>query len=382
MKIAIVSSGRQHFLNLAVELQNLGHDVRFYSFVTPGFAERFGLKRENCRTQILWVLPLLVLLRQRVFKLPRPIKAWAQFLVELFVDIAASLFMEPCDVMIGHSLVAYRSAKAAKRKYGAKIICDVGTKHIEVVDRILAKVGGVEHFGRTVKRSLAFYEIADRITIPATHALQSFLDEGFPREKLFCNPYGCDLEHFKPTALEKTAADVIFVGNWGLGKGCDLLCKACLEELKVKLLHVGGSRDDYPYPDSPLFTHIDPVPQNELPKYYARAKVFCLASRAEGFALVLFQAVACGLPVVYSPETGGTDMRDLIGDSPFLIKMEALDVKSLSKALSAALAAADSVPAPDGKRDYAGKAREALSWQAYGRRYSQFLENFLSASSN
>ena len=67
-----------------------------------------------------------------------------------------------------------------------------------------------------------------------------------------------------------------------------------------------------PFPNTPLFTHVPPVDEKELTNYYAKAKVFVLPSRAEGLALVLAQAVVSGLPVVYSKDTGGHDIKKLI----------------------------------------------------------------------
>jgi hypothetical protein len=38
------------------------------------------------------------------------------------------------------------------------------------------------------------------VVVPSVHVEQSFLDLGFPAEKLFRNPYGVDLSMFAPTA--------------------------------------------------------------------------------------------------------------------------------------------------------------------------------------
>jgi hypothetical protein len=63
MRIAIVSTGRFHVLDLARELAALGHDVRYYSFVPHQRAEQFGLPRAFDRG--LLPLPLPVTAAQR-----------------------------------------------------------------------------------------------------------------------------------------------------------------------------------------------------------------------------------------------------------------------------------------------------------------------------
>jgi len=46
------------------------------------------------------------------------------------------------------------------------------------------------------------------------------------------------------------------------------------------------------------FTYVGQVPRDRLRWYYSQASVLVLPSIEEGLALVLAQALACGLPVV------------------------------------------------------------------------------------
>jgi glycosyltransferase involved in cell wall biosynthesis len=54
--------------------------------------------------------------------------------------------------------------------------------------------------------------------------------------------------------------------------------------------------------------HKWPFPESELHKCYSQRSVFCLASIEEGLAMVLPQAMACGLPVSCTTDTSGEDM--------------------------------------------------------------------------
>jgi hypothetical protein len=49
MRVAIMTAGRFHVLDLARELAALGHEVAFYSYVLKKMAVRFGLP-VNCLT--------------------------------------------------------------------------------------------------------------------------------------------------------------------------------------------------------------------------------------------------------------------------------------------------------------------------------------------
>jgi glycosyltransferase involved in cell wall biosynthesis len=74
--------------------------------------------------------------------------------------------------------------------------------------------------------------------------------------------------------------------------------------------------------------HKWPFPEFELHKYYSQGSVFCLASIQEGLAMVLPQAMACGLPVICTTHTGGEDMvRD--GQDGFIVPIR--DVEALKE---------------------------------------------------
>jgi glycosyltransferase involved in cell wall biosynthesis len=61
-----------------------------------------------------------------------------------------------------------------------------------------------------------------------------------------------------------------------------------------------------------------------LHKYYAQGSVFCLASIEEGLAMVQVQAMACGLPVICTTNTGGADLvRE--GQDGFILPIRDVD---------------------------------------------------------
>lgn len=374
MRIAIVSSGRQHLLNLAVELQRLGHDVIFYSMCPSSMCRRFGLKKGSYVSVFWLVLPLVAILRK--IPLPQRVAKWITYIVDIAVDYSCALLLKPCDVFIGRWFVGYRSGLVAKKKYGAKVICDVGTKHPLKEKEIVIKSGGHPSFEKSIQRDLKFYGIADKICVPADHVIKSFLEKGICKEKLLKNPYGVNLNEFPPTPLTSESYDIIFVGNWRTQKGCDLIVKAC-DKLHLALLHVGNIFGDCPFPQNAFFHHVDAVPQNHLTNFYQRAKIFILPSRSEGLALVQIQAISSGLPIVYSSETGGSNLKAIAENSPFMFEMRDFSVEALCDAIRLALEKADEVPIVDGKRDYLGPLRERFSWAAYGKRYEQFLKELL-----
>jgi glycosyltransferase involved in cell wall biosynthesis len=282
--------------------------------------------------------------------------------------------LEPCDVFIGMSGVAVDSARVARTRYGAKVFIERGSRHVSSQKGILDDLRSRGMAGETVpdwvvERELAGYELADRLVVPSLHVEQSFLDLGFPPEKLFRNPFGVDLSMFAPTpAPSGVPPTLLFVGAWSYRKGVDVLVAAWRQLEGVRLLHV-GALVDAPLPDGPGFTHVDAVPQSRLRDYYAQAHVFVMASREEGLALVQAQALACGLPLVCTDRTGGADLQRMLDDPAWVSVVPSDDADALAAAIGAMLPKALN----SDRERVLGVARQQLGWPAYGARYAQEL---------
>lgn len=369
MKVAIASLGRFWLLDLARELDRQGGHIRFYSYVPVSRGVRFGLRAARQRT----VLPLLA-----------PFVVWQGYAPRLWSDLrerataraldaAVVARLEPCDVFICLSGAYLAAAHHAKRRYGAQVWLERGSRHILSQRDILTATGAQGPSNFIIDRELAGYELADRIVVPSTHVVESFLEKAPHLEsKLFVNPYGVDLAQFPqlgaPPVL--TPPTVLFVGGWSVRKGADILAESIRRLDGVRLLHVGGIVD-LPFPDDSRFEHVDPVPQWKLTNYYERAHVFALASREEGLALVQAQALASGLPLVCTERTGGSDLRLTPRLAERITVTPAGDPEALATALRTMLTRAEVDPfAPLLESD-----RETLSWTAYGRRYLKELQH-------
>lgn len=368
MKIAVITPGRSHLLDMSVQFIKQGHEVVFYTMVSKSRCEKFGLNRRNIVSFFYVCAPLMFLFRK--FKFPFDGNRFIYYLVCRIVDHLSSLYIKQCDIAITISGCSVKAIKKAKQKYGAFIICDRGAKHIIVQDYILKKIPSAQQvYRKDIPIELRQYEMADMIALPSLHTLESFISQGLDKNKLFVNPYGVNIDLFHPVSNITPKYDVIFVGNWSYQKGCDLLTEAC-ERGRFTLLHVGNIIDCQ-FPQNANSTHIDAVSQLELVDYYAEAKVLVLPSRQDGFGLVLFQAMACGLPLVYSHETGGPDLRNLITKKEFLFEMKEYTVDSLVEALDQAVNTSKSLV---NQRNYlTEKDKQQISWEAYGKRYNSFL---------
>lgn len=363
--VNIASSHRFHLLNIACELDRQGLDVRFYSYVPTKRCAKFGIDPTICHSLLWLVWPFLILCKvlppkksHRIVKLRNQLMDWY-----------LSKTMRKCDIFIGLGSVYLYSFKMAKKKWNAITILEWGSKHV---------IEQYYQFGMLPKRpeiiyrrELESYQICDYISIPSMHVADSFIKHSIPNFKLIINPYGVDLSHFYPTRYEGRY-DLIYVGGWRYEKGCDLIIELC-KKYCYHFLHV-GSIVNMEFPKSDYMHHVDSVDQTNLIDYYKQSKVFILPSRSEGLALVQAQAIACGLPIVCSTETGGRDLRELITNQKYVVEMHSFDVESLHECVENALSITQD---QTGLRDYSAQDMFNLSWEAYGKRYRDNLFSVL-----
>ncbi len=364
IRINILSPGRFHVCDLARELNYLNFDVKFYSFVSKRRGESFGLPRECC-VSLFWILAPFVFLERRAWYG----RIWWGNLRRCLQDFITSWIIRKADVLIAMSGEFNRSMNIAKRD-GSIIICERGSKHILDQKRILDSNPSIKTSQvsiANVNRELRSYDLADYIAIGASHVEISFLKRGFPKEKLFLNPYGVDLKDFHIVENASKEYDFLMVGTWSYQKGCDLIVEA-ISQTNYTLLHV-GALGDVPFPTESQFKHVSPVDQKELYKYYAQAKVFVLPSRQDGLAMVLAQAVACHLPIIASPDGGACDLRERVAKPEYICIIDEFTSEAIAGKMKTMLLLYEQL-----KNDnYAGNALNELTWEAYGKRYAEFL---------
>ena len=106
-----------------------------------------------------------------------------------------------------------------------------------------------------------------------------------------------------------------------------------------------------------------PVPQGELVGHYHRAHLFCLPSLEEGMAMVIPQAMASGLAVLATEESGAAEVVRP-GLEGGLVR--AGSVEALRSGLEQWLADRDAL-AQAGWRA-AQRVRQGFTWKDYGQR--------------
>lgn len=373
MRIAIITQGRSHLINLARELNKKKDlEVTFYTMMPQSRCKKFGY--EGKVVSCLFPIGILSVLIEKVPFLNPYRLSYLRIRLRLFFDRWVSWQLRKCDVLIGLNGTAVKTSLRAKKKFGAITICDQGSSHILKQDEVRRSYTNHEPPRLNTDYMLKHYNVSDYLMAACAYVQQSDIEQGIASNRIFVNPYGVDLKVFKPTMKpnDDESYGVIMVGAWWKHKGCDMLADACINKLGIKLLHVGAVID-CELPQSPLFKHIGFVAESELPNYYSKAKVFAMPSLDEGFGLVLLQAAACGLPTVASSRTGEPDMEKLLGNPLGCLTIEEpLSSETIAAAIKLALSRAENLP--QGERNQYGKVIKNISWDAYGERYYKILK--------
>jgi glycosyltransferase involved in cell wall biosynthesis len=162
---------------------------------------------------------------------------------------------------------------------------------------------------------LSEYEMASSVCVPSYFAEKSFLDMGFARGRLNRNALGVNLAKFAPhdSIGKMHPFTVIYAGSISYRKGIHYLVEGFrrAEVSDAELNLVGGAvGDERILLGKPTLgiKRIFHVPQYQLRELYSRASVFAIASIEEGMAMVQVQALAMGLPILCTTNTGGEDL--------------------------------------------------------------------------
>jgi starch synthase len=313
MKICIASAGPYHAFDLARQMDRLGHLAHLYTAYPSWRVE--GLPKESVSTFPWLMAPTMI---ANKFGFNRVRDNLNVPMIETF-DRWMAERIAPCDVFHCLSSFGLQSHRAAQSQYRALTVCDRGSMHIEVQNEILAeefarfgaKYPGID--ARVVDRELEEYALCDLIMTPSSSALRSFIEKGVPREKLRLNPYGVDLAMFHREPKRDRTFRVLFVGTVSLQKGLPYLFDAMvgLGHPDVELVVIGALEPEMrpimaKYDG--MFRYIGVVARPELYKHYSQASVLVLPSIQEGLALVQAQAMACGVPVIATENTGAADL--------------------------------------------------------------------------
>jgi glycosyltransferase involved in cell wall biosynthesis len=232
-----------------------------------------------------------------------------------FFDRAVARRLSRTEVFTGFSGQALDSARAARRLGSEVVTLESPTGHVRLVWRQQrrAETSRIERgwlSARTFNRALLEYELADTIYVTSSYAYDSFLAEGVPERKLRRRTLSIH-DRFVPRSdrSQDGTFRVVYVGALTATKGVHVLLEAFerLAAQSAELTLVGGwaSRGMRIFIAERLRSdpriHVtvgDPLP------HLQRADVYVQPSFHDGFGFAPMEALACGVPVIVTEDTG------------------------------------------------------------------------------
>ena len=389
MRVNLASFTGMHPLHLARELANAGVLAKYYSAL-PRFRIR-GLPRTLVASHPALIAPHFLLRRAGLRTLDTRL-IWTT--TEAF-DRWLCRTQGPSDVLhvlAGFGLRAIRRANAK----GILTVCDRASSHIRFQDEILRDEfsrWGVAYPGidsRFVTKEQAEYDEAALVVVPSRFARESFLQMGVDGRKVVAVPFGVSAQDFYPVTKRDDVFRVLCVASLTVRKGHGYLLEAttrlALPNSEVVLRGVS-------FPESrPILARYEghfrlsaPVPRRisrdavareraELRDLYSQASVLVLASVEEGLAYVMGEAMACGVPVIATTNTGAMDLIT-DGKEGFIVPVR--DVAAISDRL-------DYLYRHPEERAAMGRAAiekaRSLTWAQYARRMCDLYRDRLDGS--
>jgi len=158
------------------------------------------------------------------------------------------------------------------------------------------------------------YELSDYLLCPSDFVVRSFLDKGFPKEKLVRHSYGFDDTIYHPSSNERSprpGLTMLFAGVCAVRKGLHFALEAWLRSPAHRtgtFLIAGEFLPSYRLKLDPMLKH--PSIQvlghrNDVPELMRGSDILVLPSIEEGSALVCTEALGTGcVPLVSEAASG------------------------------------------------------------------------------
>ncbi len=332
MKINVSLRGRFHGFDLANGLYEAGYLNTLFTSFPLYFFNRYSIDKSRIRNA-----PIFEVAERIIQKFPnfrRNSELVSMLVPNAFDKYVASCLKPDFDIFVGWSSFSLSSLKKVRSLHKISIL-ERGSTHILWQTNQLKKEFNLfnREFNDTnqsiINKELLEYDAADYICVPTNFVKSTFIEHGISSKKIFINPYGVNPTEFNFYPKKTNKFIILFCGGVTLRKGAHYLIRA-FNQLSLKdaeLWLVGKIDPDFQAifaeeMNHPNIKFMGPFPQRELSEVYNQANIFCLPSLEEGQAMVLHQAMRCGLPIIATEESGASDLIDGNG---YLIASRSID---------------------------------------------------------
>jgi alpha-maltose-1-phosphate synthase len=238
----------------------------------------------------------------------------------------------------------------AAKEAGKTTICELSTAHVTVAKKILQEECNLHpewadsisnlHFPVEFEKRLEQEpHRSDYVFAASEFTKQTLLEAGVSGQKIIKLPLGAELSKIKYTPkkdnIQNRPLKLLYAGMVTQRKGIKYLLEAMKSFSKkdVELHIIGnvfGAKEEFAKYSQNYIYH-GPVAQQDLFEKYSEYDALVLPTIFEGFALVIIEVMAAGLPVITTPNCIGPDIIEE-DKNGYLIPIR--DVQKLQSAIS------------------------------------------------
>jgi glycosyltransferase involved in cell wall biosynthesis len=269
--------------------------------------------------------------------------SWRMWSASVRFDAGASRRLCAADQLIafnGTALAQFRAARRAGLPTRSLVSANSHMRRVIRRHELAYRQYPVEPPWAThlLRRNLGEYAHADRIYVASRYVLESFQEEGFRDEQLSVFPLTPD-PRYRPASTPKSSStfDIVYCGSLLVHKGVPLLIDAVrrLGYDDLRLVLVGGWKTRAMRRFIQGACREDPRigvrPGDALPWFHS-ARLCVHPAYEDGFAYAPAEAMACGVPVIVSEDTG---MKELIEPGRDGLILPTGSVDALAQAIEA-----------------------------------------------
>ena len=319
-KVSIVVPGKFHSFYLAKGLQKKNVLFSIITSYPKYLVLKYKIKDELIKSIFIKEIIERVLLK---LKLNFILSKMYFYLNSLFENLSTKFIeFNKIDILVAWSGSAEKSFKKINllKKNIIKIL-ERGSTHISFQNKILEeefkklKIDKIPIDKRIIEKEIREYNLSDYIFVPSAFAKKTFIENGINEKKIIKVPYGTNLDEFYAEENISKQFTIISTGHISVRKGSLYLLEA-FNELNLddsKLLMVGNIEKELfpflkPFFLNPNIIFQKHVNQKKLRSFYNNSNLFVTSSLEEGLAVVQIQAMACGLPLICTPNSGGEEL--------------------------------------------------------------------------